>query len=375
MASLKKTKNANVSGVKIKNFPVILRKDYAVDYLILNYCFELYRYSSISSIYTYATHLCDFVSQLEVEDDVNINTINDAWLSSYKNAIRNRHNSSGNQNTENYATQVLSTVIRYLTWLEDNNYIRNVIGIGKLYRVRLDSINNKTRHPLSRANTKQKRKNITPRSEWIEAIKQHGPKRDDLAERFSLMIDWGKTLGLRAMEMCALKVNQLPLRETAENALKENRNTFILLSKTKGNKPANIPVSPELIINTWDFIDIYRTDIVSRYKKRAKKDYKPYFEPEEIFLSDKSGVGITPRGLSNSMRSAFLRAVECGDLTVDERVWTHGLRHNFTNNLLKALDRAGVKRPEAVARQITRHGSVEAMEPYLVDRFNEDFHG
>jgi integrase len=99
-----------------------------------------------------------------------------------------------------------------------------------------------------------------------------------------------------------------------------------------------------------------------------------YIEPKYIFLSDKTGSTLLPGSFSNSIRTAFLRAVDAGDLTEDERVWCHGLRHYFSVVLLKKLDEKKVNRPEAVARQATRHGCDDAMEPYLTERFNESFH-
>jgi integrase len=128
-----------------------------------------------------------------------------------------------------------------------------------------------------------------------------------------------------------------------------------------------------LVKRTWEYIDIHRSSVIKTFKKIALDSYNKYEEPKQIFLSEKTGMAMSPVSWSNSVRKAFLTAVEKGDLTEDERVWCHGLRHNFTTVLLRSLDDKGVKRPEAIARQSTRHGSDEAMEPYLNDRFNNDF--
>lgn len=144
---------------------------------------------------------------------------------------------------------------------------------------------------------------------------------------------------------------------------------------TKGGKVWTIPISPLLVIRTWDYVELYRTDITETCGKKAKSEYEIYTEPGEIFLSSNTGKALTSKSLSNSIRTAFLKAVDVGDLTLDERVWTHGLRHNFTNSLLKGFDAAGVKRPEAVAKQATRHTHEDSLEDYSSERFNEDFHG
>ena len=92
-----------------------------------------------------------------------------------------------------------------------------------------------------------------------------------------------------------------------------------------------------------------------------------------MFLSERSGDPLLPSSFSREIRTGFLKAVDAGDLTEDERVWCHGLKHIFSVVLLKRLDEKGVRRPEAVARQATRHSSEGAMEPYLTERFNDDF--
>ena len=287
----------------------------------------------------------------------------------------NRQNPSGIRNSSNYASQVLRTVVHYLYWLEQNKFVRNVVGETKHHKVRIQGSVRGIKHPLTKFGTGTSKSTVTPRKEWIETIKAYGPEREDLAERFELMVDWGMSAGLRAHEICALKISQLPTRETAVNALRESRKVYIKLTVTKGSKVDSIPISPLLLIRTWDYIELIRPDITEWFAKKSKSEYELYEEPDAIFLSSKTGKAVTSRSLSNSIRSAFLRAVEAGDLTIDEKVWTHGLRHNFTTNLLKGFDAAGVKRPEALARQATRHAREDSLEDYSSERFNEDFNG
>lgn len=371
MASVRYTSEIKLSGGMVNKFPLILSGQLKVNWLCLNYLLDMQSQGiSAGSINTYAHHLCDLESQLEAEGSMAIDQVHDAWLIAYKNSILERGN------TEDYASQILRTCLSFFKWLEDEKYFTNLIGEDNYYRIRIKTLESgMLKHPAIKVIHKYKRRTITPRIEWINAIKPYGPAREDLANRFNLMIDWGVGLGLRAKEICALTISQLPTLETAQRAIRDGKNLQIKLSVTKGNVAAVIPVSPLLIKKTWDFINTDRLHVVERRTRKSLKDRTVYHDTDYIFLSDETGEKLTSGYFSNSIRSAFLKAVKFGDLTMDERVWLHGLRHNFTANLLKSLDNSGVERAEAVARQVTRHGSAEAMEPYLTDRFNEAFHG
>lgn len=371
---LRTTRNASVRGAEVEGFPLILNSRYEVDWLTLEHFLDLHRSVEVSSLKLYATHLLDFLSQLEI-DGLNLDDVTDEWLIAYKHSLLDRKNSSGIRNSSNYVSQVLRTVVYYLHWLEQNKFVRNVIGETKYHKVRVQATVRGIKHPLAKSGEGANKPKVTPRKDWIETVKTYGPNREDLAERFELMIDWGMGAGLRAHEICALTISQLPLRKTAENALTEGRKLSLKLTVTKGSKPAKIPVSPLLILKTWDYIELYRADITEWFANKAKSQYQVYREPDEIFLSRNTGKAVKRRSFSNSIRTAFLKAVEAGDLTVDERVWTHGLRHNFTNNLLKGADAAGLKRPEALVKQATRHAHEDSLEGYANERFNEDFHG
>ena len=72
------------------------------------------------------------------------------------------------------------------------------------------------------------------------------------------------------------------------------------------------------------------------------------------------------------MRKAYLESVEQGDLTEDEIVWVHGLRHRYATDLLKGLDEKGVKNPRRIAKHGTRHAHESTLDGYTVARFYED---
>ncbi len=300
MAHLRHTKSSKISNIPVKDFPLILEENYKVHWLSLSFFLNLYKSgTAVSSILTYAHHIVDLISQLEV-DSLQLDQVDDEWLKEYKETINSRLDIYGKENTQNYSAQVIRSTIHFLFWLEDNKYIRGVVGDTDLYKVRIKFKAKGIYHPLSNDKSKDKRKSITPRTEWIDIIKEYGPARDDLSTRFELMIDWGKVVGLRAMEACHLTIDLLPQLETAKKAILDKKNVYITLIVTKGSVLATIPVSPLLVKQTWEYINSDRALIINKFEKLAKQKYEVYQEPEYVFLSDKSGSMLNPRSFSNS---------------------------------------------------------------------------
>ncbi|ASJ72125.1 hypothetical protein IMCC3135_10155 [Granulosicoccus antarcticus IMCC3135] len=375
MAEIRYTKNARINNLLVERFPLILTSTKSVHWMSLEHFFDLRREgAAFSSIGTYGSHLVDFISQMEV-DGIEISEIDDPWLEAYRNEILARGVGKRKQNTNNYASQVLRTVIVFLYWLESNGYIKGVVGDNKKYPVRISVRTRGIKHWLIKNRASGEKVVATPRADWIRAIKPYGPKRSDLSERFELMIDWGASLGLRAMEICSLTIQQLPDEESAERALLLEENLYINIIVSKGGKHWRVPLSPLLVKKTWQYINGVRKIVVKRHLLRAQKNNRNYVDPSYIFISDGLGGGVNPRSLSNSVRGAFRAAVEAKELTEEQRVWLHGLRHNFVTTILRKLDEEGIPRAEAIARQVTRHSSEDAMGPYLQDRYNKKFDG
>lgn len=375
MAFLRKTSKANLSGMSsVKGFPVILDENYQVHTLSLRYFLHCLETAQASSIGTYGAHICDFISQLEV-DGKEVSEINDAWLKEYKEAIIERH-IDDEHNTQNYASQLMRSVVNYCLWLTTNNHEPFLCGVTKHHKIQISySDSHRVNHSTIKNTNRDKRHVQAPRTDWIERIKPYGPQKPDLAKRFELMIDWGRLGGLRAHEICHLQSNHLPTRKTAERAVDAERLVPTKLTITKGGRKEVIRVPPSLVIATWDYIDLYRERVVKKFTMIHRKDRErsAYKEPSSVFLSDKTGGPLNPISFSTSIRKAFLKAIEEGQLTEDERVWAHGLRHNFVTLDLRKNDEYGHKHPERLTMQRSRHGSLGAMETYTGDRFSEDF--
>lgn len=372
MAYLKYTTSAKVYGSdSVEGFPLILTENKNVHTLSLHYFLDKGKGVEISSLKTYAQHLVDFLSQLEADEDLEgMLLVDDDYLAEYKQSIINR---AEYKNKERYAVSVLGSVLSYLLWLENNGYFYNLIGETPEYKVRISfDRKSKIKHPLTKKHKDKHKTIIVPRSDWIEKIIKFGPKDELASSIFELMIEYGKVCALRSKEICHLKISDLPGRETVEKKLAEEENVYLHLGTTKGGKEADIPVSHSLLLKTWDYIELFRHHRVNVGQKKARKQYRAYIEPPYVFLNV-NGDMFSSKGFSNSVRRAFLKAVEFGDLTEDERVWAHGLRHHAITKLLRALDSAGVRRAEAVARTVSRHASDDTLEPYTSARYDESF--
>ncbi|WP_102292301.1 tyrosine-type recombinase/integrase [Vibrio cyclitrophicus] len=385
MAHLRFTTNLEINDSKVKKFPFIITNKLKVDLLTLEYLLDLRASVSHKTLLTYAQHLTDFISQLETCNDglsyddpayTEWYEIDDNWFEEYSNELISRYESDSD-NTRGYAGQVLRTVIAYLKWTQSKGYTSNLVGIGEENRLVLNPSESKkggTVHPLAKKLSKVKPQARTaPRMRWIEIVKSHTHiKSRELSSRYELMVDWGVGVGLRAHEVCALTVSQLPTRKSAEDAYINKENVYISIVISKGSKPNTLPVSPMLVKKTWDFVDRERQAILSRVKSKAKKSRVPFVDSGILFPSERTGKEMVSNTFSNQVRRAFLNAVEAGDLAEDQIVWAHGLRHRYATNQLKGADERGIKNPERITKHLTRHKHEQTLETYTVARFHED---
>jgi integrase len=364
---------AEINGSKVSKVPVIITNDLKVHRISLRYFMSIRVSSSSNTLLTYARHLNDFFFQIEIDNEgisddrrKSWEDVDDAWIELYSSELRNRYDHDDNSN--NYVSQVLRTVISFLRWASEMGYSRNQIGYceGSKIRIEKSKKSNAVSHPLVKRLAREKAPSRTaPLNLWIDAVKAHTDiLRRDLYTRYELMIDWGVGVGLRAHELCAISINQLPARETAENAIINGKNVFINIVVSKGSKPRRIPVSPFLVKRTWDYIDSERNATIGKIRKRAKKQKIVFVEDSVVFVSDSTGRALNPRTFSNQVRRGWLNAVERGALTEDEVVWAHGLRHRFVTNLLKGLDRYGLENPQEIAKHPARVSQSQTLDTY-----------
>lgn len=346
-----------------KNFPIILNNEHIVNRLTLKYFLSHRVLWSKDTFLTYSKHICDFFSQLEVENpESSFDHIDDDWLEAYADQILHR-----NQNTPVYVSQLLSSIIHFLIWCESRDYCKNLIGTEPSFKIRIISTQHSFTHKLIQYYSKQKSQlKLAPKEQWVEKILavEHF-KSKNLETRFSLMVDWGKEAGLRAHEICALDIKQIPTRDIIEQSMIDEKNLYIELVVTKGMKKNTIPVTPMLLKKTRDYMDFEREEIIKKHRQKARLERKAYIPPTEIFLSLKTGQSLHPRTLSNQIKSSWHQAVESGELKENQRVWTHGLRHLFATNTLKDISEVKKFRdPQQVAKLLTRHKHASTLDIY-----------
>lgn len=109
---------------------------------------------------------------------------------------------------------------------------------------------------------------LAPKEEWIsKVLAVNHFKSNRLETRFSLMVDWALKAGLRAHEICALNIDQIPTRERIERSKIDKENLYIDLIVTKGKRDS-IPVNSDLLKRTRDYIDFERQEVIKNLDKK-----------------------------------------------------------------------------------------------------------
>lgn len=371
MAYIDNADNVVFSGKTYKKFPLILNNEHIINRLTLKYFLSQRILWDESTLYTYTKHVCDFISQLEVENkECSFDHINDCWLEAYANQISNRNSSS-----DGYVSQLLSSVIYFLFWCENNNYCKNLIGVTSKFKIKVSQTKYGVTHNLVKHYKKQGTSpKIAPRDGWIETVlSEEYFKSEDVETRFNLMVEWGRKGGLRAHEICALSIDQMPLRETIEQAIIKRENIFIEFTITKGNKKSRIPVSTILLRKTLDYIEFERNRLINKFKNKVRLNRKAYIPPQQVFVSSTTGQALHCRTLSNQLRARWQQALENGNLTQDQYVWVHGLRHRFATDKLKKISQLNyIRDPREVTKTLTRHSHSSTLDIYTASIHLED---
>ena len=188
-------------------------------------------------------------------------------------------------------------------------------------------------------------------------------------ERNNLLIDWFLQAGLRRHEWAALKVNDIPAWEIIDDLHARNEAYELELIAAKGSRPRHVRILPELLGKTREYIEDDRLSIIDRF---IKKSGPIYVAPEEIFLSNKTGVGMNLTAISNLLTSWFKSA---GIDRLD-----HRLRAVFLTNLFEAelcAEESGISlNPgtklaidyELILLKVAEragHMNIESLRPYL----------
>ena len=260
------------------------------------------------------------------------------------------------------APQALRTQLQFLKSLEATGVVRGLIGVGPDFRIELGADGKplwlqSTLAPLILPKL--------PSREAIETTMAYLAVQDPrLYARNELMMRWQSVPGLRADEVCGLKVAQLPDRKKSLRLLEEERGALVTLTTTKGRTARSLKVHPLLVLETLDWVESDRDDLLEALSKRAKEIGRTFVDSGEVFLSAR-GSKLDPRSLSNLIRTAFKAAACAGQVGSSDRVWSHGLRHRALHDDLKHRQQVGQRAAELHTMHHAGHSSLEALETYI----------
>jgi integrase len=309
-----------------------------------------------SSVKTYANHLLDLLRQMEV-DKMSFESISVGYLRTYRASLEARGAGA------NYVAQLMGTQLRYMLWLQKKNLVTGLIGSDSASTIQLPSSKRERSALLPKVRRGSPVRRM-PSKEAILATKAALQRvSDHLRERDEIIMDWQQLAMLRACEVAALPTTQIPSMEAINQLEADGKSHCVTLVRTKGGKPRAVDVHPLLLRRTRSWIDSDRRDILKAVQKRMRARKTRFKAPPEIFVTTRGG-GITPRTISNTIRSAWKVAkLELGD--VDDRVWSHGLRHRGITSDLKGRLNAGQPGAVQLTMRQAGHSDEASMQPYV----------
>lgn len=193
-----------------------------------------------------------------------------------------------------------------------------------------------------------------------------------VAERNTLLIRWYRLDGLRRIEWIHLKVKNIPSADEIDGLMFSGLPRAVELDVTKGGHEQSVDALPDLLVETREYIDGTRRRIVKQFTEKYGRAYK---EPEEIFLSEKTGKALNKKSVSNLLRRIFDAAGVKGH--------GHRLRATFATHVVNAESEAeeiaivqsgGLKHAinhhnvELRAADKTRHADPASLKPYVDSR-------
>ncbi len=331
-----------------------------------------------SSARTYAEHILHFWNHL-ASRRLPFDEVNDAALLQWLNAQTEATDSTRGARCD--------AVFDLYVWLESEGYVRQMVRIPGFndhepFRPQLSSRPAKT-GPFRRNSSKlgivsalrprQLAAPVLPTPDTDEIGRLHAAldtaANSDVAARNHLLLDWYFQVGVRRMEWRALTLGQIPSWDSIDAAATRMHAVEVLLTATKGGRPRHVGALPELLERTREYIEGPRKQIVDRFRAKYGTAYK---EPEEVFLSNKTGGPLESKAISNLLNQLFVLAQVDGH--------GHRLRATYLTRLFEAelmIEQARVASdPEAklqidfelVLRRVAEragHRHIDSLRPYL----------
>lgn len=319
-----------------------------------------------SSVEQYAYSLKSYWGFLH-SNRIDWRNIDDGRLRIWRNQMRNSTQKRGHQPEKKSINSKLEVVLSFYRWAQENFYIRGVIGVTQYgappFPLSLHEVHKRNRTTFHSGVlyriTRRPRCPIPSNEETntlFEKLAQaHHP---ETGERNCLLINWVLASGLRRFELISLRLVQLPSRMKAI-ADQEAGVPCYLRIIGKGGHIRDAPVTPEVVMQTWDYIEGTRTKILRRCCLRQDHQY--------VFIGRNSGQPLNLQYVSRVVSRAFSFA--------SRKLTLHRMRARFTSLYVKCEREAEVRRvglaglrEETIlfkAAEILGHKDINSIRYYL----------
>lgn len=299
--------------------------------------------------------------------------VDDSVLLRWRTELEARKGRHGDDVEEGTVNSHLLAVLLFYRWAQEHQFCFDRIGVTRdgyaPYPIRLVWRRHRKGRSLSsdlllRVGRKSRRP-IPTRTE-VESLYVHLGGESPVNIRDCLMCRWAVGSGLRASEILSLKKGHIPSRSKCEKAQRDGKVLWISVTG-KNRSTRDVPVLPEVLIETHDFIDFARAEILSNVGDHSA---------QELFVSVSTGKKLSREVFSRTVSSAF-RRIGSRELTL------HRLRARFASLLVRELrkeeeDKSGLAGYRELtvlerAAEILGHSDLGSLRFYLnLDLDKED---
>lgn len=278
----------------------------------------------------------------------------------------------------------LKTIFAFYQWAEENKFIRYQVGIYA--EGDLPAAIAPTKFPITAKRVFTKGRSGRVYHGWTttlalsqagqKVLVRHTPTEQEIrelhnvaverlnGERDSLMFSWAEEAGPRRAEILQVCKSHLPTMDQLGGLIQRDEYWPVVLRR-KGGRSQTILVSPDLIVRTLEYIETERRKIVEA--RRKNKDYR---EPDEVFLSSRTGKVLHPDSVTSIGRKAFRKA-GISDANI------HRLRARFAVRTIETLvdavfcdrmigsDSTWIETILVKAAEMMGHANPISLRPYL----------
>lgn len=195
----------------------------------------------------------------------------------------------------------LYVVLHFYIWAQDNNYISDVVGPnatgGRRHPISLEQVTKRGRVVFKSTVlfriTRKPRNPIPNRDETKRLFGELAKSKSRfVAERNCLLANWALGAGLRRGELLSLRAELLP---SITSAYEERECSVTVVGK--GGHARTIPVESSLVVDTWDYFNGERQEIIKRCSLRKDDGY--------LFISKATGGRLSEQYVSRIISRAF----------------------------------------------------------------------